>query len=276
MKAKWNSKRLLGILLSCVMLFSLMPVIAFAENTTTVRTQTLDLSASEFDQNQENTAEGWSWDAASHTLTLTNANFQTDGYGIIFPVGQECALRLEGENTLTCGMQTVTKTAGRAGKVTITGSGSLNATTTRDLPTFDLVNLELASGTIVATGSIAALNDMKISGGSLTVNTTGFQNWNDGIYACGSIEITGGSVDITAGRVGLFVPGTGAQEPTTGLKITGGDVTVQGAVAATYAGIDSHKDTVVETTGSVTIHDSPVGFYAVNGDIIIKRRGMLS
>lgn len=269
LKPKWLS----GILLCCIMFLGLMPMTVSAEGASTTRTDTLDLTADIFQTNQENTAEGWSWDAGTSTLTLTNANFNTGGYGIIFPIDEECTLCLVGENTLTCQKQTVTKETGRTGKLTITGDGKLTATTLADLPALDLVNLDITSGTIVTVGGINTLNDLKVSGGSLSVDTSSRSVWQDGFYACGSIEITGGTIDIKSSRVGLFVPGSGAEEPKTGLKITGGDITIQAAVAATYVGIDYEKDTYIGTTGNITINDSPIGFYECRGDITIEEKG---
>lgn len=94
--------------------------------------------------------------------------------------------------------------------------GKLTATTTGNLPTFDLSNYVQESGTVVTTGGIATLSGIKVSGGSLSVDASGSSFWPHGLYACGSIEITGGTIDVKAkgaGGAGLVVTGTGAVDP---------------------------------------------------------------
>lgn len=273
MEPNLKPKRLFGVLLCCAMLLALLPAAALAERTTV-----LNLNASEFATDQANAAEGWSWNAATSTLTLTNATFTTNGSGIIFPNDRDSTLCLVGENTITCPKNTLTDAtaAGRpsqAYKVTITGDGKLTATTTGNLPTFDLSNYVQESGTVVTTGGIATLSGIKVSGGSLSVDASGSSFWPHGLYACGSIEITGGTVDVKAkgaGGAGLVVTGTGAVDPQTGLLITGGDVTIETGMAATFIGVDCRKDTIISTTGSVTVN-SPIGFYSGQGDIAIEK-----
>lgn len=120
-------------------------------------------------------------------------------------------------------------------------------------------------------GAVIALHNIKIEGGKVTVDTSKVSDngWNDGLYACGSIEISGGTIDINASRIGLFVPGTGAVNPTTGLKITGGNVYFFGSMSGIYTGLDNPKDVYINTTGTVDSKSSPIGIYVYDGNLNI-------
>ena len=69
------------------------------------------------------------------------------------------------------------------------------------------------------------MQTIKVDGGYVKVDTSQVSDdgWTDGLYACGSIEISSGTVDIISNRVGIFATGTGHPNPTTGIKITGGN-----------------------------------------------------
>lgn len=218
------------------------------------RTTILDLTTSDFANNQSNDEEGWKWEAATNTLTLTNVNFNTVDSGCIkIPINKNINLVLNGENKLSSTgiYATITRpsssTVGTA--LIITGTGKLEINSNNTTPTIDANNLILKSGTINAIGgSINALESIKIEGGKVTVNTSSASIWNDGLYACGSIEISAGIVETNVTSVGLFATGTGAINPTTGIKITGGKINLSADVAGIYAGLDNPKDVYINTT----------------------------
>lgn len=275
-----NYKRMMGIILMFSLLFALFPATVFAAETQ--RTTTLDLRASEFAENQENTDEGWSWNAETSTLTLTNVNFSTeDEQCIIVPGDRDVYLNLVGNNTLTSNKTVVLqpKVSGKPDATLIISGDSLQVNSTGEMPTFDVTNFTLLSGSVTAIGgSVITVGTINIIGGSIVVDTTAVSDdgWNDGLYACSSIEISGGTVDIKAGRIAMFITGTGHPDPLLGLSITDGDITLQGALSAVYAGIDNPKDIYIATNGTLTVSDSPVGIYSYDGDITIEKGNFIT
>lgn len=110
------------------------------------------------------------------------------------------------------------------------GNGLLELNSKKELPTIDANDLLFESGTVNAIGgSIITMQTIKVDGGYVKVDTSQVSDdgWTDGLYACGSIEISSGTVDIISNRVGKFATGTGHPNPTTGIKITGGNIDVQ-------------------------------------------------
>ena len=77
-----------------------MPAInAFAANQQ--RTTTLDLTTSEFQNDQKNEDEGWNWDADTLTLTLDNVDFSTGNKSSIKVDGlKSTTILFKGENKL--------------------------------------------------------------------------------------------------------------------------------------------------------------------------------
>lgn len=68
--------RIFSTMLATVICMASLPAInAFAANQQ--RTTTLDLTTSEFQNDQKNEDEGWNWDADTSTLTLDNVDFST-------------------------------------------------------------------------------------------------------------------------------------------------------------------------------------------------------
>lgn len=280
---KTKRRKILSLVLAVCLTLGMLPIGAltvFAEKSVTTRTQILDLSADEFSQTQENTAEGWKWDADTRTLTLTNADIKVaKGSGLKLPLKNgDVTLELVGENSISSEIQAIFDTDASKfdNRLTIIGDGSLEIEATNTwYPAMEVANVTFKSGNIKSTGCILSPGNITVAGGTLTVDTTKSDEdgYNDGLYALGSIHITGGKLDVNAGRIALFVPGTGTPEPLLGLNITGGDVTLQGALTATYIGLDNGKDTVINTSGTVTLNgegDNAIGFYAYNGNIDIK------
>lgn len=69
-------KKIAMILLLIIVMGIFLNSKVLATNTTE-RTTILDLTATEFANDQENESEGWKWVSSTNTLTLTNVNFNT-------------------------------------------------------------------------------------------------------------------------------------------------------------------------------------------------------
>ena len=156
----------------------------------TERTTLLDLTT--FTTDEANVNEGWSWNSASNTLTLTDVNFNTgDSSAIKVPVDRNINIVLNGKNKLTSNKVAVTRkeTGNVAGAAVIfSGTGILEINSKKELPTIDCNNLILKSGTINAIGgSVNALDSIKVEGGKFTVDTADLSDnptsYNDGFYA---------------------------------------------------------------------------------------------
>lgn len=103
-----------------------IPATAFADSH--VRTETLDLSQAV--SNQENTLQGWYWNASEKILILENADFRVEGDAIVLPAG--AAVEIVGTNTVdtlngsnNASIKTETL-FDEAGDLVIKGVGSLN------------------------------------------------------------------------------------------------------------------------------------------------------
>lgn len=265
----------LKILLSMLFLFLVAPY--FVQAATTERTNSLDLSILDLAINQGNTDEGWSWDASSKTLTLTDIDFNiTDEYGIKLPNDLDIKINLVGENEIIAKKPIYRFSAINDETITITGTGKLNIVSKDELAALDLVNLTIESGDISATGTVNVLKKLKITGGTLDVNTSNVSDTGskDGIVADGSIEISDGKVNINAKEYGMVVKGINEVNPTLGVNITGGEISINASLAAIYAGNSSvtpavKKDVVIDGA-KLDFKDSPIGILSSEGNITIK------
>ena len=269
-------KKFLSLLLAAGLAIGLAPVPALAQGGVT-RTTTLDLTDEAFQTDQKNEDEGWSWDAGTSTLTLDNVNFETGSGACIKPFEDRSVnLKLVGANRLksdgtAIGVTQVLKSH----TMTISGD-SLVIESSSGAPSAQLMNicnLVLESGNVTLTkGGITAVESVKVKGGSLSIDARGASGFGAyPIYACASLEISGGTVDFQADDFAVFITGTSHPDPKIGLKITGGDVTMKGGQAAAFVGNDPAcpKDIYIKTKGTIDIKDAPIGFYAANGDITV-------
>ena len=266
-------KTVIVIIFALIAIFFLQNKVSAVE--TTERTTILDITTAEFATDKSNSAEGWDWNATTNTLTLTNVNFNTGNSNCIrIPSNKDINLVLNGKNKLnSIGLGAAIARSGNGNKtLIITGPGEIEINSNNKGAIIDAMNFILKSGTVKAIGgSINTIESIKIEGGKVTIiNTSSESIWSDGLYACGSIEISGGTVDISAARVGLFVPGTNKSNPTTGLKITGGKIYVSGALTGIYTGPDNQKDVYIDTTETVDFKDSPIGIYVSNGNLTVN------
>lgn len=252
--------RIFSTMLATVICMASLPAInAFAANQQ--RTTTLDLTTSEFQNDQKNEDEGWNWDAATSTLTLDNVDFSTAKKSCVIVDGEKVTnIVFSGDNKMTSGT-TVISRKGSAKDTGVVLSGKtkdsvLNLEETGNLPVMDQPNITFESGTVdIQGGAAITLYTIKVMEAAVNIDTTMADpedGWNDGLYANGSIEIYGGEVNVKAGRIGLFVVGIGAPEPKTGLIIEDGKLDINGKLADIYVGSGNTKNAVI-SGGDITL-----------------------
>ncbi|WP_419081133.1 hypothetical protein, partial [Ruminococcus sp.] len=252
--------RIFSTMLATVICMASLPAInVFAANQQ--RTTTLDLTTSEFQNDQKNEDEGWSWDADTLTLTLDNVDFSTAKKSCVIVDGEKVTnIVFSGDNKMTSGT-TVISRKGSAKDTGVVLSGKtkdsvLNLEETGNLPVMDQPNITFESGTVdIQGGAAITLYTIKVMEAAVNIDTTMADpedGWNDGLYANGSIEIYGGEVNVKAGRIGLFVVGIGAPEPKTGLIIENGKLDINGKLADIYVGSGKTKNAVI-SGGDITL-----------------------
>ena len=252
--------RIFSTMLATVICMASLPAInVFAANQQ--RTTTLDLTTSEFQNDQKNEDEGWSWDADTLTLTLDNVDFSTAKKSCVIVDGEKVTnIVFSGDNKMTSGT-TVISRKGSAKDTGVVLSGKtkdsvLNLEETGNSPSMDQPNITFESGTVdIQGGAAITLYTIKVMEAAVNIDTTMADpedGWNDGLYANGSIEIYGGEVNVKAGRIGLFVVGIGAPEPKTGLIIENGKLDINGKLADIYVGSGNTKNAVI-SGGDITL-----------------------
>ena len=252
--------RIFSTMLATVICMASLPAInVFAANQQ--RTTTLDLTVAGFQNDQKNEDEGWSWDAATSTLTLDNVDFSTAKKSCVIVDGEKVTnIVFSGDNKMTSGT-TVISRKGSAKDTGVVLSGKtkdsvLNLEETGNSPSMDQPNITFESGTVdIQGGAAITLYTIKVMEAAVNIDTTMADpedGWNDGLYANGSIEIYGGEVNVNAGRIGLFVVGIGAPEPKTGLIIENGKLDINGKLADIYVGSGNTKNAVI-SGGDITL-----------------------
>ena len=238
-------KKIFLSMLLMIVAICFCPTKVFATSTIE-RTTTLDVS--KFIQDEENKEEGWSWNSTTNTLTLTNVNFNTgDNMSIVLPSDRDIHIVSNGNNKLISSKTVIYGKKDGPGFIIFGGNGLLELNSKKELPTIDANDLLFESGTVNAIGgSIITMQTIKVDGGYVKVDTSQVSDdgWTDGLYACGSIEISSGTVDIISNRVGIFATGTGHPNPTTGIKITGGNIDVSAKLYGMCSGNNTYKKTI--------------------------------
>ena len=253
--------RIFSTMLATVICMASLPAInVFAANQQ--RTTTLDLTTSEFQNDQKNEDEGWNWDADTLTLTLDNVDFSTGNKSSIKVDGlKSTTILFKGENKLESSATIISRTdkASKDTGLTLKGEAKeskLSLVETGNLPSMDQPNITFESGTVdIQGGAAITLYTIKVMEAAVNIDTTmadSEDGWNDGLYANGSIEIYGGEVNVKAGRIGLFVVGIGAPEPKTGLRIEGGKLDLEGGLADVYLGSGNVKNGII-SAGDITL-----------------------
>ena len=275
--------RKIKILLVLLTLFALPNMVSAS----TERTTQLDLSSMDLTADQEDASEGWKWDAASSTLTLTEVNINVVGkQAILLPRGKDITINLVGNNKISSSPSSSEPSsslikaiategaANKKGTITIAGSGSIEIVVTGNWPAIDSAtsSLKITSGKIKITGgSITTMQTVDISGGELTIDTSNAVD-SQGIYANGSVSISNGKVDINAGDIGIYIPGIGAEEIITGINITGGKIDINAPVAAIYVGDTGITKNVIVDGSTLNFKDSDFGIYSYRGTITITKK----
>ena len=253
--------RIFSTMLATVICMASLPAInVFAANQQ--RTTTLDLTTSEFQNDQKNEDEGWSWDADTLTLTLDNVDFSTGNKSSIkIDSLKSTTILFKGENKLESSATVIGRKDKVSKDVALTLKGEakeskLSLVEKGNLPSIDQPNITFESGTVdIQGGAAITLYTIKVMEAAVNIDTTmadSENGWNDGLYANGSIEIYGGEVNVKAGRVGLFVVGIGAPEPKTGLRIEGGKLDLEGGLTDVYLGSDNVKNGII-SAGDITL-----------------------
>ena len=253
--------RIFSTMLATVICMASLPAInVFAANQQ--RTTTLDLTVAEFQNDQKNEDEGWSWDADTLTLTLDNVDFSTGNKSSIkIDSLKSTTILFKGENKLESSATVIGRTDKASKDVALTLKGEakeskLSLVEKGDLPSIDQPNITFESGTVdIQGGAAITLYTIKVMEAAVNIDTTmadSKNGWDDGLYANGSIEIYGGEVNVKAGRIGLFVVGIGAPEPKTGLRIEGGKLDINGKLADIYVGSGNTKNAVI-SGGDITL-----------------------
>ena len=269
------SRKLFGLLLVLVMIAGMIPAAAAEEP--------YELWIGGVQVTGETTSgEGWSFDAASKTLTLTDADIttanSTDNHegGAIYADGKLIVV-LSGKNKLCSGVLV------KNGELEIKGSGSLDIDSPDTNGIYVMDDSMSVSGgcTVKAKGignGIYVDGDLTVTGSTLTASTdyvglcaanitikdstvtaTSTARGSDGIYTSGKIEITGTSKVTSEGNELAIYGGEGINvgeglvitEPEGG-QIDNSTVKLNGAVA---------KKVVIEPepTYSVTVTVEPEG-----------------
>ena len=201
----------------------------------------------------------------TNTLTLTNAKItetyrQYEGLGI-FAMGD---LNIELVDTSTVGSDQLGASVYTGGSLTISGTGSLEATGARDAAGFYVCNnMTVNSGTVIGNNSsdregIYVSGDMIVNSGGI-VRGTGAES--NGVYA-GTLTVKGGSVDGTGGYGGICAENSmtvyGGEVSGTGdfgifskyMTVDGGTVSGTGTGTGTGWGVYTYGLTM--TGGTVT------------------------
>jgi len=230
-----RTKRTLGILLTLAMLFGLLalaPITANAAVAPSDPTITDTWYFTNVDEDGSGTGYGgvgtWEWDQDTLTLTLTNINHTTSAITALqLPNGAKLALN--GANTITSTAAAVVITrgihsdnSGTSGTLTITGPGSLNATSGS------------ADSTLAASYGISC-SSLTISSGA-TITATGGATLGSSVSISSGISTLAGSVTVSGGST---VTATGGTANGSGVKnsygITG-SLTVSSDATVTATG----------------------------------------
>jgi len=178
----------------------------------------------------------WNWNSGTHTLTLNNFSWITPAQIALVILGGNLTVNLNGTNTFESQFNNGTLSSGSnvsAGiavpffQITITGSGTLNATGGDISGVGTHVNTVGINGTLtVAGGTVNA------TGGTATALTPSFDGNSFGVISVDYINIKGGILNAKGGS------GTGASGVACGVyavtsnTISGGTVEASGSTSA--------------------------------------------
>lgn len=195
---------------------------------------------------------------------------------VVVSEGQNVVLNTNGK---TLGAENESSTITNSGKLTITGNGIITSTVVGKTTIDNKNKLEVTSGTMSSTNSIAITNSLTgtitISGGNITAKSNAIKNWgtsND--INDPAIRITGGSLTSTNGT-GIYSNSTGTIT-IADTTITGGVLGIQNDGTETiiiYSGdiIANGGHGIRNQNGNITVYDGTItsvsndGIWMVNG-----------
>ena len=224
---KSTIKRKIGVcLMVLAMIVTMIPSWSVTANAATDYGLVVDYKEVTSDRTS---GDGWSYNPATNTLTLTNYNYSQYGWSYgDYSGGIYClsnlTIKLIGNNSVnntyshqfndSCGIYV-------SGRLTITGDGSL--TTSGGSGVFDnniygrgsygimAGGLTVNNGTITAIGKKAGVSygigtvgspkDIIVNGGTITATGASATSGSCGIQCSGNFKMTGGKVTATAGEV---------------------------------------------------------------------------
>ena len=218
-----NKKRLLGIILSIILVLGLTPAVCMTARADEPPDYHLFVG-DEHVTGDNLSGDNWSFTPATDSypakLSLNGVNITSDSnYGVIYygdGASNNLTIELSGTNIL--------RNTGTGGDgifsfdkdITITGSGTLTVSGNYGIYT-NSGSITISGGTVTATGSnygINAKNTVTISGG--TVSATAANNY--GIYAESNIVISGGIITASGYDSGVC-------SDTGGISFSGGETT---------------------------------------------------
>ena len=283
-----QKNRVIALTLSLAMVLSFVPSFAFsavaaAGNASgTVRTTTLDLTNNSYQtgatQNGTiwaNDKEGWSYDTATKTLTLSGVNIRSADstvttYGIKLPNDATIVLAEGTTNIVRAGDTSSNYSSGiySDGSITINGTGTLQATSGSNATD----SWGILAGTIT------------VNGGTVTATGGSATGYSCGILA-GTITVNGGTVTATGGTAksdsfGMWasrsIPAIGKPTGNSAIIVNGGTVTATGGTSGrnsygiyAHSTIDINNGTITATSGSAATYKNSYGMYA-NSTITIS------
>lgn len=171
-------RKLLSLGLALIMVLSLCPTPARAGSMYALSftdSEDKDSSTGNYTDNFYEVKGTWSWDSASKTLTLSGTEITgPNASGLYFNCDATVYLAEGTVNTIIVGDGAL-EASGHS--LTITGSGTLNIQTSREMPAIETNRLLIESGnlTIRSTGYESAVHvtDMTMSGGNVDISARG-------------------------------------------------------------------------------------------------------
>lgn len=252
-----KSKKGIACLLAVVISALMLPVSVFAAE----YDQDIDVTADDYTDR-----EGYTWDSATNTLTLTNVTLTGDGTGkgILLPQGK-VTIVLEGENIIqdfSEGFAQKNSSSTKGNSLEIKGSGSLTVSQCNYMSsgsfedvTVDGVKLvgDNTNG-LVMNGNFVAKNGAYID---LSVADGNNNAWNP-IYANGNIEIYDSTLMSHSGATGgIWAVGVGKDSSL--LKFVNSNITLNDS------GWGAQSGSVQNPNGNVYIENSTITVNSVAG-----------
>ena len=256
--------KILTLLLALCLVMGLLPATVFAEEAFSVQEQGIDVTAENYTD-----GEGYSWDADTNTLTLTNLHLVGNGknQGITLPKGS-ATIVLIGENKIENFRIGIDQSEGPslAEMLTITGGGSLSVSNCDYLSGGSINNATLdgisLSGTnkdgLILNGNLTIKNGATVDISVSDATGAAF----GAIYANGRVEVSDSTVVCDGnGSYSIFSAGVGHEDY--GVFFVNSEITLKSASWGVF----------VKSDGDVSIKDSTITVESAAGIIIENGTG---